>query len=193
MSILIAGLVLFLGIHSVSIVAPRWRLQQVALRGEGTWKGIYSVVSLVGFVLLVYGYGLARRSGIVLYVPPTALRHVALLLMLPVFPLLIAAYAPGRISRATKHPMLLAVKIWATAHLLANGSLADVLLFGAFLVWAVADRISLKRRPAALTHETPGAPASPVNDVIAIVGGLVVYVAFLLWLHRWLIGVSPLG
>jgi uncharacterized membrane protein len=146
MTLLIIGLVLFLGIHSVSIFAPTWRDQQFAQRGEAAWKGVYSVVSLIGFVLLVYGYGAARQAPVVLYTPPAAMRHIALLLMLPVFPLLFAAYLPGRIKSAAKHPMLAATKLWALAHLLANGNLADVLLFGGFLAWAVADRISLKRR-----------------------------------------------
>lgn len=193
MTLFIIGLVVFLGIHSISIVAPRWRARQVAARGEGAWKGVYSVVSLIGFVLLVYGYGSARHEGPILYVPPTGLRHFALLLMLPVFPLLIAAYVPGRLARLAKHPMLLAVKFWALAHLLANGSLADVLLFGSFLAWAVVDRISVKRRPQTLAHAAPALPAKPFNDVIAVVGGLAVYAAFLFGLHRWLIGVSPLG
>ena len=113
--------------------------------------------------------------------------------MLPVFPLLFAAYLPGRIRSAAKHPMLLAVKLWATAHLLANGTLADVLLFGGFLAWAVADRISVKRRPAVEAHEVPAAPPRPANDAIAVVGGLAVYAVFVFWAHRWLIGVSPLG
>ena len=193
MTIYLLGLILFLGIHCVSIVAPGWRMRQVAVRGEGPWKGIYSVVAAIGLAALIYGYGLARHDGIVLYTPPTFLRHLSLLLMVAVFPLLFAAYLPGRISRAAKHPMLLAVKIWATAHLLANGSLPDVLLFGSFLAWAVVDRISLKRRPPEVSHGAPAAPPRPFNDVIAIVGGLVVYAAFLLGVHRWLIGVSPLG
>ena len=191
MTLLILGLVLFLGIHSVSIAAPAWRDAQVAQRGEGAWKGVYSLVSIASFVLLIYGYGLARQSPVVLYTPPTALRHIALLLMLPFFPLLFAAYLPGRIKAAAKHPMLLAVKLWALAHLLANGTLHDVILFGAFLAWAVADRISVKRRSVA--RVVPGGPPSPMNDVIAIVGGLVAYAVFLLWAHGWLIGVSPLG
>jgi uncharacterized membrane protein len=192
MTLLIVGLVVFLGIHSVSIVAPRWRMGQVALRGEKTWKGVYSIVSLIGFVLLVYGYGLSRHDPVLLYSPPTAFRHVALALMLPVFPLLFASSLPGRISRAAKHPMLLAVKIWALAHLLANGTLGDVLLFGGFLAWAVVDRISVKRRPPELSHE-PVKPAGPKNDVIAVAGGLILYIAFIFFLHRWLIGVSPIG
>jgi uncharacterized membrane protein len=110
-----------------------------------------------------------------------------------VFPLLFAAYLPGRIKTAARHPMLLAVKVWATAHLLANGTLADVLLFGGFLVWAVADRISVKRRSAAEAHDVPAAPPGVANDAIVVVGGLIVYAVFLLWGHRWLIGVSPLA
>src|SRR5262245_31904413 len=173
MSLLILGLVVFLGVHSIAIVAPQWRDAQVAQRGERPWKGIYSVVSLVGFVLLVYGYGQARLAPVVLYTPPAALRHLALLLMLPAFVLLLAAYLPGRIKTAAKHPMLAAVKLWAVAHLLANGTLADVLLFGGFLAWAVADRISLKRRAP---RAVPGAPAGRWNDAIALAGGLVLYV-----------------
>ena len=114
MGMLIIGLVLFLGIHTVSIVAPQWREGQIARLGEGPWKGIYSVISAIGFGLLIYGYGAARQNPVVLYTPPTALRHVALLLMLPVFPLLVAAYVPGRIKAIAKHPMLLATKFWAT-------------------------------------------------------------------------------
>jgi len=189
MTWLIVGLVLFLGIHSVSIVVPQWRDAQVALRGEKAWKGVYSVLAIAGFVLLIVGYGIARETPLVLYSPPTWMRHVALLLLLPVFPLLIAAYLPGRIKAVTKHPMLASVKLWAFAHLLANGMLADVLLFGGFLVWAVADRISLKRRPP---RPVPGAPPSRANDVIAVAGGLVIYGLFVGGLHQWLVGVPPI-
>ena len=190
MTLLIVGLVLFLGIHSVSILAPAWRDAQVARRGEGPWKGLYSLVSITGFVLLIYGYGVARQSPVVLYTPPQGMRHLAMLLMLPVFALLLAPYLPGRIKKAAKHPMLLAVKLWALAHLLANGTLADVLLFGGFLAWAVADRISLKRRPA---RPVPGAPVRVINDAIVLVGGLAIYVLFVLWAHQWLFGVSPIA
>ena len=193
MLVFVAGLVLFLGIHSVSMVAPGWRGGMVARLGEWPWKGVYSVAAGIGLALLIVGYGIARRSPVVLYTPPAALRHVALLVMLPVFPLLFAAYLPGRIKSAAKHPMLLAVKFWAAAHLLANGTLADVLLFGGFLAWAVADRISVKRRAPAEAHAVPAAPPRPANDAIAIVGGLIVYAIFLLWGHRWMIGVSPLA
>jgi len=146
MAWLILGLVLFLGMHSVSIAAPAWRDAQVVRFGERPWKGIYTVVSIVGFAMLVTGFGVMRHSPVVLYVPPAWGRHVTALLMLPVFPLFLATYLPGRIKTAAKHPMLVSVKLWAVAHLIANGTLGDVLLFGGFLAWAVADRISMKRR-----------------------------------------------
>lgn len=193
MLVLILGLVVFLGVHSVSMVAPGWRTATLARLGERPWKGLYSLAAGVGLVLVIVGYGMARRDSVVLYTPPAALRHFALLVMLPVFPLFFAAYLPGRIRSATKHPMLLAVKFWATAHLLANGTLADVLLFGAFLAWAVADRIAVKRRPAVEAHEVPAAPPRPYNDAIAVGAGLLVYAVIVLWAHRWLIGVSPLA
>lgn len=190
MTLLLVGMLLFIGAHSVSIVAPAWRDGMAARLGEKSWKGLYSVASLVGFVLLILGYSAARQAPVVLYVPPVWTRHLALLLMVPVFPLLVATYLPGRISRAARHPMLLAVKLWATAHLLANGMLADVVLFGGLLAWAVADRISLKRRPA---RPVPAAPALPVNDFVAAGLGLMVYVAFVAALHQALFGVSPLS
>jgi len=186
---LIIGLVVFLGIHSVELVSPTFRSNTIARIGEGPWKGLYSVLSIAGFVLLVWGYGMARQQPVVLYSPPVWTRHLAALVMLPVFPLLLAAYLPGRIKAAVKHPMLAAIKFWALAHLLANGMLADLLLFGSFLAWAVADRMSMKRRPV---RAVPGAPPAKMNDVIAVVGGLALYAIFAGWLHvRW-IGVSAL-
>ena len=144
----------------------------------------------MGFVLIVQGYSAARLNPVVVWVPPAAMRHIAALLMLPVFVLLLSAYLPGRIRAAAKHPMLLATKFWALAHLLANGMLADIVLFGALLAWAVADRISLKRRVA---RPIPGAPASKLNDVIAVVGGLALYGLVAMVLHvRWF-GVAPFG
>jgi uncharacterized membrane protein len=190
MPVLIVGLVLFLGVHSVAIVAPALRARTIHRLGEGAWKGLYALVSLVGFVLICYGFGLARQAPVVLYSPPIWLRHVALILMLPVFPLIIAAYLPGRIKTAAKHPMLAAVKLWAFAHLLANGLLADALLFGAFLAWAVVDRISLKRRSTPQLLRT--APRGPLNDVIAVVLGLAIYALLIGWAHVRLFGVSPL-
>jgi uncharacterized membrane protein len=191
---LILGLALFLGVHSVSIVSPQGRHALAQRMGEGGFKGLYTLVSLAGFALIVWGYGQAREAPVLLYTLPTGMRHLAALLMLPVFVLLFAAYLPGRIQRAAKHPMLLAVKFWALAHLLANGTLADVLLFGGFLAWAVADRISVKRRAAAgLLRSAPTRAGGPVNDAIALVGGLAVYAVFVLWAHAWLFGVRPMG
>ncbi len=189
MVLFLVGLVLFLGIHSVAIVAPAWRDARAA-RHPGAWKGIYSVISIAGFALLICGYGLARQSPVVVWTPPTAMRHIALLLMLPVFPLLLAANLPGRIKAAAQHPMLLAVKFWALAHLLANGVLVDLILFGAFLAWAVLDRVAVKKR--AVPRAIPGAPPSAMNDAVALVGGLAIYALFLFWAHLRLIGVSPL-
>jgi len=186
---LVLGLAIFLGVHSIAIAAPAWRGRMIARLGEGPWKALYSVVSIGSFVLLIWGYGLARAEPLVLYSPPLWTRWLTAALMLPVFPLLLAAYLPGRIKLALKHPMLAAVKFWAAAHLLANGTLADVLLFGGFLVWAVSDRISFKRR------EQPGLrtlPMSRFNDAVAIVAGLALYFVFMHGLHVWLIGVSPL-
>lgn len=187
MTLLILGLLLFLGAHSISIVNAPWRDRMHARLGEAGWKGVYSLVSLAGFVLIIYGYGAARMDPVVLYTPPMGLRHLAMLLLVPVFPLFLSTYLPGRIQRIARHPTLVATKLWALAHLLANGMLADVLLFGGFLAWAVADRISLKRRaPRAL----PALPAGMANDVIALVGGLALYAAFVFGLHGWLIGVA---
>ena len=191
MWLLIVGLVLFLGVHSVAIVSPTLRARTIRRLGEGAWKGMYALVSLIGFVLICYGFGLAREAPVILYSPPTWLRHVALILMVPVFPLLVAAYLPGRIKTAAKHPMLAAVKFWALAHLLANGASADVVLFGGFLAWAVADRISMKRRST--PQVPPTAPPGPWNDAIAVVLGLAIYTLLIGWAHVRLFGVSPLN
>lgn len=191
---LILGLLLFLGVHSLSIVSPAGRDRLVDRLGENAFKGLYSLVSLVGLGLIVWGYGLAREAPVLLYALPGGFRHLAALLMLPVFVLLLAAYLPGRIKTAAKHPMLLAVKLWALSHLLAQsvtgGMLADVLLFGGFLVWAVADRVSLRRRTV---RAVPALPASGGNDAIAVVGGLVLYALTVFWAHAWLFGVRPFG
>lgn len=186
MTYLVAGLLLFFGVHSIAIVAPAWRDGMAARLGDASWKAIYALLSVIGFVMLVHGYGLANAAPTVLYTPPVWMRHVAALLMLPVFTLLLATYLPGRIRTAVKHPMLTATKAWALAHLLVNGNLADVLLFGGFLAWAVLDRISVGKRPQPSPR---AAPASMRNDVIAVVGGLVLYVVFLKWAHGMLIGV----
>jgi uncharacterized membrane protein len=185
MTLLLAGLILFLGIHSLVIFAPGMRERLVGSLGHNGWRALHSLFSLAGLALIFVGYGEARHQPVVLYSPPFWMRHVTFTLMLPVFPLILAAYFPGRIRVALKHPMLVAVKVWALAHLLANGTLADVLLFGGFLAWAVANRISLKRRAPTLNISSP---PRALNDVIAVLLGLALYVATLLWLHRMLIG-----
>jgi uncharacterized membrane protein len=189
MGYLVAGLLIFLGMHSIAIVAPEWRDRTAARLGDPAWKAFYALVSVVGFVMLVHGYDIARAGAPVLYTPPPFMRSVAAVLMLAVFPLLLAAYLPGRISAAVKHPMLTATKAWALAHLLVNGSVADVLLFGGFLVWAVADRIAVGKRTVA--RKIPGAPSARWNDAIVIAGGLVLYVLFVAWAHKRLFGVAP--
>ncbi len=186
---LVLGLVLFLGVHSASIFALEFR-DRMAAKNEWRWKGLYALVSVIGFVLIVRGYGEWRQAPMILYSPPVFLRHIAALIMLPAFICLIAPYFPGRIKTALKHPQLVAVKLWAVAHLLANGTLGDVLLFGSFLVWAVLDRISMNRRAQ---RPLPGLPESGLNDVIVVIVGLGLYGAFIFGLHTWLIGVPPLG
>ncbi len=190
MLLLIAGLVLFLGIHSLSIVNEPLRDRLAQRLGVVGWQAIYAIIAIAGLILIIQGYAAARLEPVLLYAPPAWLRHASMLLLLPVFILLLAAYLPGRIKAATKHPMLLATKIWAFAHLLSNGMLHDVVLFGAFLAWAVVDRISMKRR---VQRPLPGAKASKLNDAIAVVAGLILYVWFVKQGHVWLIGVAPVS
>jgi uncharacterized membrane protein len=192
MGILILGLLLFLGTHSVRIVADGWRSATIARIGEGAWKGLYSVLAIAGFVLIVWGYGLARQEPVVLWAPPVATRHVASLLTLVAFVLLFAAYVPRNAIKAKlKHPMVLAVKVWAFAHLLSNGTLADLLLFGAFLLWAVLDFRSARGRDrAAGTVYPPGTLAGTAG---AVVVGVAAWAAFAFWLHAAWIGVAPFG
>ena len=184
---LLLGIALFFGMHSVSIVVSPLR-DRMAARSDMGWKAFYAVVSLIGIVLIARGYAELRQTPTLLYAAPDWLRHVSALLMLPVFAFFVAPYFPGRISNTLKHPQLIAVKTWAVAHLLVNGMLADVLLFGPFLLWAVADRISMKKRVA---RPLPGAPESGANDVIVIVLGLSLYLAFVFLFHEMLFGVKP--
>ncbi len=191
MLLLIVGLILFLGTHSIRILADPLRSGLVQRFGPWGYKGLYSLISLIGLVMIIVGYGQARLDPVWLYHPPGWLRHLNMLLMLAVFPALLAAYLPGRIHNLLRHPMLVAVKAWALAHLLVNGTLAGTLLFGGFLVWAVADRISVGRRSS--PREAPQLPAIPINDIIVIVGGLGLYAAFAFWLHPILFGVAVTG
>ncbi|KXF78431.1 NnrU family protein [Paramesorhizobium deserti] len=192
MLVLILGLVIFLGIHSVRIIAPQWREAKIAEWGEGTWKGLYSVVSIIGFILIIWGFGMARQTAPILYEPPVWMRHVTLLLMVFSFIFLAMFLMPsGKLKPKIRHPMLVAIKIWAFAHLLANGDLASLVLFLSLLAWAVWDRISVKRRERA--GEVAVIASGPViNDILTIIIGLVLYVLFFWKLHEWLIGVPPL-
>ena len=192
MTILILGLVLFLGVHSARIVAEGPRRAFIAQRGANAWKGLYTLLSLAGFALLVWGYGLARQQPTVLWASPAWLRHVAALLTLISFVLLAAANVPGNSIKAKlHHPMTLAVKVWAFAHLIANNTLADVLLFGGFLVWSIAVFAAARRRDRAegITY----AAGSASRTAIAVAIGVIAWLVFALWLHGWLIGVRPFG
>ena len=188
MTTLLIGLVVFLGIHSVGIVASGWRDTIAERIGRAAWRGVYSIIALVGLILIIRGYADARQSPEVLWIAPLPLRHLAAVLLLPVFPALIAAYLPGRLRTVLKHPMLVAVKAWALAHLMVVGTLASTVMFGGILAWAVLDRISLKRR---VVRPIRSLPESPWNDVIAIGLGLALYGFFVLKGHWLLIGVAP--
>ena len=191
-TILILGLVIFLGMHSIRIVAGDWRTQQIARLGAGPWKGLYALASLVGLVLIAYGYGLARAQPVILWTPPVWMRPIAALLTIPAFVLLAAAYVPGnRIKAAVGHPMVAGVKLWAFAHLLANGTLAAAVLFGAFLVWAAVYFASARRRDRAAGTRYPA--GAHKGDAVTVAVGLIAWAAFAFLLHGWLIGVRPLG
>ena len=192
MTMLILGLVLFLGVHSTRVFAEGWRGATIARVGEKPWKGIYSLVSIAGFAVLVWGYGVARQHPVVVWTPPRGMAHVAALLTAIAFVLLAAAYVPrNQIKAKVHHPMLLGVKTWAFAHLLANGTLADIVLFGAFLVWAILDFAASRRRDRAAGTVYPAGTAARTG--ITVVAGLVAWAVFAFMLHGPLIGVRPLG
>lgn len=186
----VAGLVVLLGTHSIAILAPGLRDRLAARLGEGPWKGLYSLASIAGFWLILSGWAEARAASDVLWVAPGWTRHLAATLLLPVFPLLLATYLPGRISRAARHPLLLATILWAAAHLVTTLYTAKLLLFGAFLVWAVANWASQSRR---VPRAVPRLPGSRLNDAIVVGGGLALYAGFAFWAHAALIGVAPFG
>ncbi|HEX2136834.1 MAG TPA: NnrU family protein [Microvirga sp.] len=192
MTLLVLGLVLFIGTHSFTMArGPRAAL--IARLGEKPYKGLYSLLALAGIVVIAIGFGQYRQGGPVpVWDPPVWTRHLALVLVWVAFVLFYAAYVPGRIKQLAKgHPMLLGIKIWAAAHLIANGDLGSMLLFGAFLAWGVAARISVKRRDEVTVHGGPvAAPRGWHNDARAVAVGTVLYLVFALWLHPWLIGVA---
>jgi uncharacterized membrane protein len=192
MAVLLLGLVLFLGVHSTRIVAEGWRTAMIGKIGENKWKGLYTVVSLAGFALIVWGYGLARQNPVVVWSPPRGMNHLAALLTVISFVLLAAAYVPRNgIKAKLHHPMVAGVKVWAFAHLLANGTLADIVLFGAFLVWAVLSFRAARQRDRAGNVSYPAGTMQ--GTVIAIAAGFIAWAVFAFWAHAWLIGVSPLA
>ena len=190
MTILLAGLVLFLGIHSTRIVADGFRARQLAGMGEGSWKLLYTAISFAGLGLIIWGYGLARQAPVALYDPPAWTRHIAALLMLISFVLTVAAYVPRNHFKAKiGHPMLAGTKVWAFAHLLSNGTLADVLLFGGFLAWAILCFVSMRKRDRAAGKTY--APGTTKGDVVTVLVGTALWVGFAFWAHAWLFGVRP--
>jgi len=198
MALFLLGLLLFLGSHSVRIVAEDWRVATRMRLGEKMYKGVYSLASIVGFALLVYGFSQIRWDNPMLWTPPTAMRHIAVLLMLLSLVLLVAAQVPNNLIKARlHHPMVLSVKVWALAHLLANGRVADLILFGAFLLWAVLDFRAARQRDrlvAEAVHDLPP-EETPVfaNNGRVVAIGVVVWLILLLGGHTWLFGVSPIG
>jgi uncharacterized membrane protein len=192
MLLLIVGLLLFLGGHSVRIVAEDWRKAQIARMGEKKWKAAYSVVSLIGLVLIILGYGMARREPDVLWAPPVWAPHLTGLLTLLAFILFPAAHAPGNHFKSFfRHPMTFAVALWALGHLIANGTLNAVVMFGAFFVWAVLDFAAALRRDRAEGVVYPNGTLS--RDVMPVVAGVVIWAVFAFFLHGWLFGVKPFG
>jgi uncharacterized membrane protein len=192
MTALILGLIIFIGMHSVRIVADDFRTRQIAKVGARTWKAMHAAVSIVGFLLLVIGYGIARGESVLVWNPPLWTHYVAILLTIPAFILFAASSIPGtRIRAKAGHPLLAGVKTWSFAHLIANGTLADILLFGAFLLWSIAAYASARRRDRKAGTLYPVGPVT--RDVMAIIAGSVAWAVFAFWLHGLLIGVSPLG
>ncbi len=190
MIVLGLGLLLFLGTHSVRIHAEAWRAAQLERLGEKRWKGLYSLLSLAGFGLIVWGFGLARSEPILLWAPPTWTRHLAAVLTLPAFILLAAAYVPGtRLKAAVGHPMMLGTQVWALAHLAANGALAHALLFGTFLIWAVAGFVTARRRDRAAGTRYPAIGVG--RDALAAGTGFIAWILFAAFGHQWLIGTMP--
>lgn len=192
MTLLVFGLVIFLGVHSTRVFADGWRSAQVARLGEKGWKGLYSVASLVGLVMLVWGYGVARQTPVPLWTPVVGLRHLASLLTLLAFVLIAAVYVPRNSLKARiGHPMVVGVKVWALSHLLANHTLADLLLFGGFLLWAVLCFRAARRRDRAAGTTYPAGTLQ--GNLLTVVTGVAGWLVFAMWLHGPLIGVRPFG
>jgi uncharacterized membrane protein len=192
MTMLILGLILFLGVHSVRVFGEGWRTTMRHKLGDNGWKGLYSVLSLAGFVLIIYGYAATRESPQILWIAPIWTRHVAALLTIPAFVLLVATYVPGNSIKARlHHPMVLAVKLWAFSHLVANGMLADLLLFGGFLAWSALSFRAARARDRAAGTVYPSGRLVPT--LVTVVVGLAAWAFFAFWAHGAWIGVKPFG
>jgi uncharacterized membrane protein len=192
MLLLLLGLLVFLGVHSTRIVADDWRSAMIGRMGELPWKAVYAVLSIIGFVLIVWGFSLARQQPVQLWMPPRGMRHLAALLTLIAFVLLAATYVPRNAIKARlHHPMVLSVKVWALAHLLANGNLAHVVLFGAFLVWAALSFRAARARDRAAGTVYPAGTAAGTG--ITLVAGVAGWALFAFWAHGALIGIRPMG
>lgn len=191
MALLILGLVVFIGTHLFT-TRREARANLIARIGENPYKALYSLLSLIGLVLIGYGFARYRATGwIDVWYPPVWTKHLAAALVWPAIIFFVAAYVPGKIKTTLKHPMLVGVKLWATAHLIANGDLGSIVLFGSLLAWAVFDRISVKRRTDPSGLQIPNGGVR--NDIIAVVVGTLVYVALGLWFHPAVIGVPVFG
>lgn len=194
MLLLALGLIIFFAAHSTRIVAEQWRISQIETLGEQRWKSIVSLLSLLGFVLIVWGYDDSRGDSPILWPTPIWSRHLAALLTLPTFVLLAAAYVPGnRIKPGVGHPMLLATVFWALAHLLANGKRSDLLLFGSFLLWAVADLAAARRRDRGSGKNSRDVDGTLSRDFLSVAVGILAWSLFVWFVHGWLFGVAPLG
>jgi uncharacterized membrane protein len=192
MLVLILGLAIFLGVHSIRMFADDWRSAQIARLGENGWKALYTVASLVGFVLIVWGYGIARGGATWLWLPPVGVRHLTGLLTAISFVLIAASYVPAnRIKALVGHPMVAGVIVWALAHLLANGTLHAVVLFGAFRVWSFVNFVASRARDRKAGVRYPAGKTR--GDAIAVAAGIAIWAVFALFLHGWLIGVRPFG
>ncbi len=191
MTLFLIGLIIFLGSHSCRIFAESWRNHMIDKIGEVKWKGLYTIISLLGFVIMVISYGQARQNTVVLWQPNAVLIYIALVLNLIAF-IFLAGSSPSNnaIRIKLKHPMILGVKVWALAHLLSNGTLVDLILFGSFLIWAVLDFRSARKRPI---HIPEQAQISTKATMLTIASGVILWVAFIFGLHQLLIGVSPLA
>jgi uncharacterized membrane protein len=193
LAIMIIGLAVFLGAHTLVALRPQ-RAAVIARLGEGPYKGLFALVSLIGILLIGYGFARYRAAGYIdIWMPPSWTRHATEALVWPAIILIVAAYVPSQIKRVLKHPMLVGVKLWAFAHLLANGDLGSIILFGSILAWAVYDRIAVKRRGDAAAPAPMAASGGYRNDFIVVVAGTLVYFALGFWFHPWVIGVPVFG